>query len=112
MQNKKHVSTPLDAYIVPTADAHNSEYVADCDKRRQYISGFTGSAGTAVVTASKAALWTDGRYHTQVLFYFYFFETGSTWGVPSIGAGGGGTCPQRFFWSLGSGGGNEIVGWE
>ena len=70
MQNKKYVSTPLDAYIVPTADAHNSEYVADCDKRRQYISGFTGSAGTAVVTASKAALWTDGRYHTQVHFVF------------------------------------------
>ena len=82
MQNKKFVSTPLDAYIVPTADAHNSEYVADCDKRRQYISGFTGSAGTAVVTASKAALWTDGRYHTQVLFYFCYFLNSSDNALP------------------------------
>ncbi|XP_065919965.1 xaa-Pro aminopeptidase 1-like [Dysidea avara] len=55
----------LAAYIIPTEDAHQSEYIADCDKRRQFISGFTGSAGTAVVTADKALLWTDGRYHLQ-----------------------------------------------
>ncbi|KAI9222760.1 putative Xaa-Pro aminopeptidase P [Blastocladiella britannica] len=52
----------LDAYIVPSEDAHHSEYIADCDSRRAFISGFTGSAGIAVVTADKAALWTDGRY--------------------------------------------------
>lgn len=42
-----------------------SEYVADADKRRQYISGFSGSAGTAVVTLEQQALWTDGRYFLQ-----------------------------------------------
>ncbi|XP_052748443.1 xaa-Pro aminopeptidase ApepP-like isoform X2 [Galleria mellonella] len=57
--------TKLAAYIVPTADAHNSEYIAAADARREWISGFTGSAGTAVVTASQALVWTDGRYYTQ-----------------------------------------------
>ncbi len=55
----------LDAYVVPSSDAHMSEYIADCDCRREFISGFTGSAGTAVVTLADAALWTDGRYFTQ-----------------------------------------------
>lgn len=53
------------AYIVPSGDAHLSEYIADCDMRRQFISKFTGSAGTAIITLDKAALWTDGRYHLQ-----------------------------------------------
>lgn len=56
---------PIHAYIVPSGDAHQSEYIADCDARRQFISKFTGSAGTAVITLDKAALWTDGRYHLQ-----------------------------------------------
>ncbi|PZC71878.1 hypothetical protein B5X24_HaOG212290 [Helicoverpa armigera] len=56
---------PLAAYIIPTADAHNSEYIAPVDARREWISGFTGSAGTAVVTTSTALVWTDGRYYTQ-----------------------------------------------
>ncbi|KAF9818382.1 hypothetical protein SFRURICE_017804 [Spodoptera frugiperda] len=56
---------PLAAYIIPTCDAHNSEYIAPVDARREWISGFTGSAGTAVVTPSAALLWTDGRYYTQ-----------------------------------------------
>ncbi|KAJ3042961.1 hypothetical protein HDV00_006268 [Rhizophlyctis rosea] len=55
----------LQAYIVPSEDAHQSEYIADCDARRAYISGFTGSAGLAVVTQTNAALWTDGRYFLQ-----------------------------------------------
>jgi len=55
----------LDVFVCPTADAHQSEYVAECDKRRAFLSGFTGSAGTAVVTADAALLWTDGRYHLQ-----------------------------------------------
>ncbi|KPJ19323.1 putative Xaa-Pro aminopeptidase P [Papilio machaon] len=46
--------TALTAYIIPTADAHNSEYIASVDARREWISGFTGSAGTAVVTAAHA----------------------------------------------------------
>ncbi|XP_074650755.1 xaa-Pro aminopeptidase 1-like [Tubulanus polymorphus] len=56
---------PIEAYIIPSEDAHQSEYTADYDKRRQYISGFSGSAGVAVVTRYKAALWTDGRYFLQ-----------------------------------------------
>lgn len=54
-----------DAYIVPSSDEHESEFVADYDKRRQFISGFSGSAGTAVVLQETAALWTDGRYYIQ-----------------------------------------------
>jgi len=57
------------AYIIPTEDAHQSEYIADSDKRREFISGFNGSAGLAIVTqggaGDHAALWTDGRYHLQ-----------------------------------------------
>ncbi|XP_022858823.1 probable Xaa-Pro aminopeptidase P [Olea europaea var. sylvestris] len=55
----------IDAYIIPSQDAHQSEFIADCYARREYISGFTGSAGTAVITKDKAALWTDGRYFLQ-----------------------------------------------
>ncbi len=52
----------LDAFIIPSTDAHQSEYVADHWKCREWISGFNGSAGTAVVTMDSAALWTDSRY--------------------------------------------------
>ena len=52
----------LSAYIFPTTDPHNSEYTADHWKGREWISGFNGSAGTAVVTLNAAALWTDSRY--------------------------------------------------
>ncbi|TPX44096.1 hypothetical protein SeMB42_g01343 [Synchytrium endobioticum] len=58
-------SNNVAAYIIPSEDAHQSEYIADCDARRAYISGFTGSAGLAVVTPDAAALWTDGRYFLQ-----------------------------------------------
>lgn len=57
--------TEIDIYVVPTADPHNNEYVADHWKGREWLSGFTGSAGTLVVTSSKAALWTDSRYFLQ-----------------------------------------------
>jgi len=53
------------AYIIPSADPHQSEYVAPRWKSREWISGFTGSAGTVVVTMKKAGLWTDGRYFLQ-----------------------------------------------
>jgi Xaa-Pro aminopeptidase len=77
---------PLHAYIIPTDDAHQvrndqgesvtrqltkkcfcfqSEYIAPRDRRRQFVTGFDGSAGTAVVTQSEALLWTDGRYYLQ-----------------------------------------------
>ena len=52
----------LSAFIFPSTDAHQSEYVADHWKSREWISGFNGSAGTAVVTMTSAALWTDSRY--------------------------------------------------
>ena len=52
----------LDAFIVVSSDPHSSEYVADCWKSREWLSGFDGSAGTVVVTADKALLWTDSRY--------------------------------------------------
>lgn len=55
----------MDAYIIPSSDSHLSEYVADHFKCRQWISGFTGSAGTAVITLHDAGLWTDGRYYIQ-----------------------------------------------
>ncbi|KAF2087012.1 Creatinase/aminopeptidase [Saccharata proteae CBS 121410] len=58
-------SHQIDVYIVPSEDSHQSEYIAPCDARREFICGFSGSAGTAVVTLDKAALATDGRYFNQ-----------------------------------------------
>ena len=55
----------IDAYLVPTDDFHGSEYVGDYFKCRKYITGFTGSAGTAVIMQDMAGLWTDGRYFIQ-----------------------------------------------
>ena len=56
----------LDAYVIPSGDEHSSEYVAECDERRSWLTGFTGSAGTALVTVRGDALvWTDGRYFNQ-----------------------------------------------
>lgn len=52
-------------YVVPSEDSHSSEYIASCDARREFISGFTGSAGCAVITETAAALATDGRYFNQ-----------------------------------------------
>ena len=55
----------IDAVLIPTADYHNSEYVADYFKTREFFTGFTGSAGTCIVTKEEACLWTDGRYFVQ-----------------------------------------------
>lgn len=55
----------IDACIVPTGDPHMSEYISDHYMTRQFITGFTGSAGTAVITADEAGLWTDSRYFLQ-----------------------------------------------
>ena len=57
--------TAPDAYIIPTADPHNSEYVAPHWACREWITGFTGSAGLAIVTQKEAVLWTDSRYWLQ-----------------------------------------------
>ncbi|MGN1241927.1 MAG: aminopeptidase P family N-terminal domain-containing protein, partial [Alloprevotella sp.] len=55
----------LNAYVVPTLDPHNSEYLPFRWQTREWLTGFTGSAGLAVVTLEKAALWTDSRYFLQ-----------------------------------------------
>lgn len=55
----------ISAYIIPGTDAHLSEYIAERDARVAFMTGFTGSAGTAVVTQTKAVLWTDSRYWVQ-----------------------------------------------
>ncbi len=51
----------IDAYVVPTADFHQSEYVGEHFKARKFITGFSGSYGTAVITKDDGGLWTDGR---------------------------------------------------
>ncbi len=58
-------SKGIDAYVVPTADFHQSEYVGEHFKARKYISGFSGSYGTVVITRDDGGLWTDGRYFFQ-----------------------------------------------
>lgn len=61
LMNEKNI----DVYIVPSADNHQSEYVGEHFKSRAFITGFTGSAGTAIITQDEAGLWTDGRYFIQ-----------------------------------------------
>ncbi|GFU20859.1 xaa-Pro aminopeptidase 1 [Nephila pilipes] len=65
LKNTNYVSDPLQAYIIPCTDAHQSEYLAPCDRRRAFISGFTGTTGTAVITENHASLWTERRYFQQ-----------------------------------------------
>ncbi|CAF4891639.1 unnamed protein product [Pieris macdunnoughi] len=67
----------VQAYIIPTADAHNSQYIAESDARREWISGLSGSSGTALVTPTEALVWTDGRYFTQ----FYLQVNTTVWGL-------------------------------
>lgn len=79
----------IDCYIIPSFDAHQSEYVANHWKCREWISGFTGSAGTVVVTLDEALLWTDGRYHVQATSQLegseYVLMKQGLHGVPTIG---------------------------
>lgn len=62
---QKMKSRTMEAYIIPSSDPHNSEYLSDYYKSVEFISGFTGSQGTVVITQEKAGLWTDGRYFIQ-----------------------------------------------
>lgn len=62
---KEMVNQKVEAYLIPSADPHQSEYVPEHWAHRSWISGFTGSAGTAVVTIKQAGLWTDSRYFLQ-----------------------------------------------
>jgi Xaa-Pro aminopeptidase len=78
----------IEAYIVPSSDPHQSEYVAEHYTARAFITGFTGSAGTAVITLNEAGLWTDGRYFVQAESELKntgvtLFRMGES-GVPSI----------------------------
>ncbi len=59
------IAHKIDIYMIPSIDAHNSEYVPECFERRSWISGFNGSAGEVMVTLEHAYLWTDGRYFLQ-----------------------------------------------
>jgi Xaa-Pro aminopeptidase len=77
----------IHAYLVPGSDPHQSEYVPECWKRRAFLTGFTGSAGDALVTVKSAGLWTDSRYYLQAEKElhgsgFVLFKWGSA-GVPS-----------------------------
>lgn len=90
----------IDAYVIPTADFHQSEYVGEHFKARAYITGFTGSYGTAAIVMDDAGLWTDGRYFTQAntelegsgvhLMKMFVDDTPSTteWLAQTIPAGG------------------------
>jgi Xaa-Pro aminopeptidase len=80
----------IEAYIVPSSDPHQSEYVAEHYTARTFITGFNGSAGTAVVTLNEAGLWTDGRYFIQAENQLQgsgvtLFKMGES-GVPTIEA--------------------------
>ena len=55
----------IDAYIITSSDYHQSEYIGEYFKTREFISGFSGSAGTVIITKEHAGLWTDGRYFLQ-----------------------------------------------
>lgn len=90
----------LDAFIIPSTDAHLSEYPPKYWESRKWISGFTGSAGTAVVTKNKAGVWTDSRYFIQAadelkdtgFDLFKMGQTGTpdmtTWIIEQVGSGG------------------------
>lgn len=78
------------AFIVPTEDPHMSEYSPDCYMRREYVSRFTGTAGTVVVTTDKALLWTDGRYYLQASQ-----QLGPEWTLMKAGSPG---CPDIEDW--------------
>ncbi|KDN37350.1 hypothetical protein RSAG8_10238, partial [Rhizoctonia solani AG-8 WAC10335] len=77
MRNEK-----IDYYIIPSEDAHQSEYVAASDRRREYISGFTGSSGTAIVSLNNAYLFTDSRYYIQAER-----ELDRNWSLLKVGTG-------------------------
>ena len=87
MRKHSDESNRLSAYIIDTIDPHNDEYIPDHWKCREWISGFTGSAGVAIVTPDEAALWTDSRYWLQAEEQlrdtpFVLMREGAT-GVPS-----------------------------
>ena len=88
MLRKVMADKKIDAFLIPTEDFHGSEYVGDHFQCRRYITGFTGSAGTALVTQNMAGLWTDGRYFQQAAMQLEgtsieLFKAGEP-GVPAL----------------------------
>jgi Xaa-Pro aminopeptidase len=79
----------LDAYLLMHGDAHQSEYLAPCDERIGFISGFTGSNGLCLTTQDKALMWTDGRYYLQASNQLY-----EGWEMMKMEAG----SPQYWEW--------------
>ena len=92
------IADKIDAMIVPTDDPHMSEYTANCFGRREFISGFTGSAGTAVITTTSATLFTDGRYHSQAQA-----ELDHNWTLMKVGVPGVPSVVEYISSSLPSG---------
>ncbi len=78
----------LDAFIIPSTDAHVSEYPPKYWESRKWISGFTGSAGTAVVTREKAGVWTDSRYFLQAADELADTPDMTDWIIAQVGKGG------------------------
>ena len=95
-------SLEIDAFIVGSADAHFSEYVSSSEARREFISGFTGSAGTALVTRDQALLWTDGRY-----FLSAAAELSSEWTLMRQGEKG---VPEMQAWLVSNLTAGKVVG--
>mmetsp|Transcript_2766 Transcript_2766/g.3846 ORF Transcript_2766/g.3846 Transcript_2766/m.3846 type:complete len:622 (+) Transcript_2766:63-1928(+) len=95
-------SKTIDAFIVPSDDPHLSEYPSKCFKRREFISGFTGSAGTVVITKTKKLLWTDGRYFLQSEK-----ELDSSWKIMKHGVK---DVPKMSDWLIENVGKNKCVG--
>ena len=93
------------AYIVATDDFHSSEYVGDYFKEREFLSGFTGSAGTLVILKNEAALWTDGRYFIQAEEQL----NGSGIKLMKAGCEGVSTIARYLKEKLGE---NEVVGFD
>lgn len=91
LMTSKRRAQPLHALLVPMCDAHNSEYIAACDARLEFVSGFSGSAGTVIVTRDAAALWTDGRYHLQASQQL----DGALWSLQRQGLAG---VPSQVDW--------------
>lgn len=88
----------IKAYIIPSVDEHMSEYVAPPFQRREYISGFTGSRGDAVVTMTKAGMWTDGRYFLQANM-----QMDDNWTLMKMGVPGTPTISQWLVQELTNG---------
>ena len=73
----------IDCYLIPSNDAHGSEYVAPKDRRQKFLSGFSGEASTAVVAVNEARLFVDGRYHIQAAK-----EIDENWSLMKVGLPG------------------------